>query len=95
LKEKENRYRSTAIACSNGGIPCFDKIHSLFRVEQGIIRNKLELLRKLASEHARKYRNGRKFQKFPVIFPVLREKEQKSHPIDRGRARSYGIRAGV
>jgi hypothetical protein len=82
LKEKANRYRSTAIPCSNGGIPCFCKTHSLFRAEQGIICNKLELHRKLASEPGGKFRKCRKLQKFPVIFPAIREKEEK--PYDAG-----------
>jgi hypothetical protein len=35
LKEKANRHQSTAIPCSNGGIPCFGKTHSLFRAKTG------------------------------------------------------------
>jgi len=37
------------------------------------VHSALELQRKWTPEPSGKRRNGRKFQKFPVIFPVLRE----------------------
>jgi hypothetical protein len=71
------------------------------------MRKKLELQRKLPSKPGGNWRNRRKLQKFPVIFPVLREtfrvlgeKEQKPYDaglnLDRpGRVRGYDIRAGT
>jgi hypothetical protein len=99
--EKANWYRSTAITCSDGGIPCFGKTHSLFRAEQGIIRNKLKLRSKLTSGSGGKSRKRPETSKIPCYFPCSQGKgaETPATPvsisIDRGRVRDYGIRAGM
>jgi hypothetical protein len=54
-------------------ISLFQRNNCLFRAEQGIVPSALELQRKRTPERGEKHRNGRKFQKFPVIFPATRE----------------------
>ena len=54
-----------------GEFPVPAKQNSLFRAEQGIVRSALELQRKWAPAPGGKRENGRRFRKFPVIFPGL------------------------
>src|SRR5262249_20461583 len=53
--------------------PVAAKQNSLFRSEPGNVCKILELQHKWTQVTSRKHRFGRKLQKFPVIFPVLRE----------------------
>jgi hypothetical protein len=75
LKETTNWVSVTAIPCFRRMNFLFPQTISLFCAEQGIACNTPELQRKWTSGRDGKRQNGERSQKFPVIFPVLRESE--------------------
>jgi hypothetical protein len=66
-------------SCFDGEFPVPGESIPCFIPEQGIVRRALELQGKWTPEPGGRRRNGGKFQKFPAIFPALREKGAPRH----------------